>query len=93
MRLSLARSERYHHLASDEDEETNDEESSLEIRQFASWSNRFSKVRMECSDLLKDENFEKVDSSLKNEDRKKGNLQHYVCGYVRIFTKGFKRLL
>lgn len=40
-----ARSERYHHLASDEDEETNDEESSLEIRQFASWSHRFSKVR------------------------------------------------
>ncbi|CAL1592613.1 unnamed protein product [Knipowitschia caucasica] len=38
------RSERYHHLASDEDEETNDEESSLEIRQFSSWSNRFSKV-------------------------------------------------
>uniref|UniRef100_H2T8X7 non-specific serine/threonine protein kinase n=1 Tax=Takifugu rubripes TaxID=31033 RepID=H2T8X7_TAKRU len=37
------RSERYHHLASDEDEETNDEESSLEIRQFASWSHRFSK--------------------------------------------------
>uniref|UniRef100_A0A673ANQ1 non-specific serine/threonine protein kinase n=1 Tax=Sphaeramia orbicularis TaxID=375764 RepID=A0A673ANQ1_9TELE len=39
------RSERYHHLASDEDEETNDEESSLEIRQFASWSHRFSKVK------------------------------------------------
>ncbi|XP_056131691.1 microtubule-associated serine/threonine-protein kinase 3-like [Lampris incognitus] len=40
------RSDRYHHLASDEDEdeETNDEESSLEIRQFSSWSNRFSKV-------------------------------------------------
>ncbi|XP_035269767.1 microtubule-associated serine/threonine-protein kinase 3-like isoform X5 [Anguilla anguilla] len=38
------RSERYHHLGSDEDEETNDEESSLEIRQFSSWSNRFSKV-------------------------------------------------
>ncbi|XP_054645521.1 microtubule-associated serine/threonine-protein kinase 3 isoform X5 [Dunckerocampus dactyliophorus] len=38
------RSERYHHMASDEDEETNDEESSLEIRQFASWSHRFSKV-------------------------------------------------
>lgn len=31
-------------MASDEDEETNDEESSLEIRQFASWSHRFSKV-------------------------------------------------
>lgn len=42
--LFSARSERYHHLASDEDEETNDEESSLEIRQFASWSHRFSKV-------------------------------------------------
>ncbi|XP_062306324.1 microtubule-associated serine/threonine-protein kinase 3-like isoform X2 [Osmerus eperlanus] len=38
------RSERYHHLASDEDDETNDEESSLEIRQFSSWSHRFSKV-------------------------------------------------
>ncbi|CAB1324550.1 unnamed protein product [Coregonus sp. 'balchen'] len=43
-RLGTARSERYHHLASDEDDETNDEESSLEIRQFSSWSNRFSKV-------------------------------------------------
>lgn len=43
--LCSARSERYHHLASDEDEETNDEESSLEIRQFASWSHRFSKVK------------------------------------------------
>uniref|UniRef100_A0AAQ5ZIN6 non-specific serine/threonine protein kinase n=1 Tax=Amphiprion ocellaris TaxID=80972 RepID=A0AAQ5ZIN6_AMPOC len=39
------RSDRYHHLASDEDEETNDEESSLEIRQFSSWSHRFSKVK------------------------------------------------
>lgn len=42
--LLSARSDRYHHLASDEDEETNDEESSLEIRQFSSWSHRFSKV-------------------------------------------------
>ncbi|XP_053553123.1 microtubule-associated serine/threonine-protein kinase 3-like, partial [Bombina bombina] len=38
------RSERYHHLASEEDEETNDEETSVEIRQFSSCSNRFSKV-------------------------------------------------
>ncbi|XP_054835784.1 microtubule-associated serine/threonine-protein kinase 3 isoform X2 [Eublepharis macularius] len=37
------RSERYRHLGS-EDEETNDEESSLEIRQFSSCSHRFSKV-------------------------------------------------
>uniref|UniRef100_A0A8C1LTS5 non-specific serine/threonine protein kinase n=1 Tax=Cyprinus carpio TaxID=7962 RepID=A0A8C1LTS5_CYPCA len=42
------RSERYHHLASDEDDETNDEESSLEIRRFSSWSNRFSKVGSFC---------------------------------------------
>ncbi|XP_068276626.1 microtubule-associated serine/threonine-protein kinase 3 isoform X1 [Nyctibius grandis] len=37
------RSERYHHLDS-EDEETNDEESSVEIAQFSSCSHRFSKV-------------------------------------------------
>ncbi|XP_067872044.1 microtubule-associated serine/threonine-protein kinase 3-like [Heterodontus francisci] len=38
------RSEKYQHLASEEDEDTNDEESSLEIRQFSSCSHRFSKV-------------------------------------------------
>ncbi|XP_077332466.1 microtubule-associated serine/threonine-protein kinase 3 isoform X1 [Lithobates pipiens] len=38
------RSERYHHLASEEDDETNDEEPSVEIRQFSSCSHRFSKV-------------------------------------------------
>ncbi|KAH0625708.1 hypothetical protein JD844_033907, partial [Phrynosoma platyrhinos] len=37
------RSERYQHLGS-EDEETNDEESCVEIRQFSSCSHRFSKV-------------------------------------------------
>uniref|UniRef100_A0A3B5PYV0 non-specific serine/threonine protein kinase n=1 Tax=Xiphophorus maculatus TaxID=8083 RepID=A0A3B5PYV0_XIPMA len=45
------RSDRYHHLASDEDEETNDEESSLEIRQFSSWSHRFSKVKTATSNI------------------------------------------
>ncbi|KAJ8383327.1 hypothetical protein AAFF_G00221870 [Aldrovandia affinis] len=38
------RTERYSHLGSDEDDETNDEGSSLELSQFSSWSNRFSKV-------------------------------------------------
>ncbi|XP_062888520.1 microtubule-associated serine/threonine-protein kinase 3-like isoform X1 [Mobula hypostoma] len=38
------RSERYQHLASDEEDDTNDEESSQEIRQFSSCSHRFSKV-------------------------------------------------
>lgn len=40
---STARSERYRHLGS-EDDETNDEESSTEIPQFSSCSHRFSKV-------------------------------------------------
>ncbi|XP_017286839.1 microtubule-associated serine/threonine-protein kinase 3 isoform X1 [Kryptolebias marmoratus] len=38
------RSERYCHVASDEDDETNDDESSLELRQFSSVAHRFSKV-------------------------------------------------
>ncbi|KAM4552852.1 microtubule-associated serine/threonine-protein kinase 3 isoform 1-T1 [Odontesthes bonariensis] len=38
------RSERYSHLGSDEDDETNDDESSLELRQFSSVAHRFSKV-------------------------------------------------
>ncbi|XP_056149716.1 microtubule-associated serine/threonine-protein kinase 3 [Lampris incognitus] len=38
------RSERYCHLGSDEDDETNDEESFLELRQFSSVAHRFSKV-------------------------------------------------
>uniref|UniRef100_A0A8C2TI92 non-specific serine/threonine protein kinase n=1 Tax=Coturnix japonica TaxID=93934 RepID=A0A8C2TI92_COTJA len=41
------RSERYRHLDS-EDEETNDEESSVEIGQFSSCSHRFSKVLRSC---------------------------------------------
>lgn len=54
----VARSERYHHLASDEDDETNDEESSLEIRRFSSWSNRFSKV----GSFLQSAHFDNVES-------------------------------
>ncbi|CAL8345862.1 unnamed protein product [Merluccius merluccius] len=38
------RSERYCHLGSDEDDETNDEESFQELRQFSSVAHRFSKV-------------------------------------------------
>uniref|UniRef100_A0A3Q3DQA6 non-specific serine/threonine protein kinase n=1 Tax=Hippocampus comes TaxID=109280 RepID=A0A3Q3DQA6_HIPCM len=38
------RSERYSHLGSDDDDETNDDESSLELRQFSSVAHRFSKV-------------------------------------------------
>lgn len=42
--ISAARSERYCHLGSDEDDETNDDESSLELRQFSSVAHRFNKV-------------------------------------------------
>uniref|UniRef100_A0AAQ4P368 non-specific serine/threonine protein kinase n=1 Tax=Gasterosteus aculeatus aculeatus TaxID=481459 RepID=A0AAQ4P368_GASAC len=38
------RSERFCHLDSDDDDETNDDESSLELRQFSSVAHRFSKV-------------------------------------------------
>lgn len=41
----VARNERYCHLDSDEDDETNDDESSLELRQFSSVAHRFSKVQ------------------------------------------------
>uniref|UniRef100_A0A3B4AYT4 non-specific serine/threonine protein kinase n=1 Tax=Periophthalmus magnuspinnatus TaxID=409849 RepID=A0A3B4AYT4_9GOBI len=43
------RSDRYCHLGSDEDDETNDEESSLELRQFSSVAHRFSKVTVNRS--------------------------------------------
>ncbi|KAJ8270114.1 hypothetical protein GJAV_G00110500 [Gymnothorax javanicus] len=38
------RSDRYNHKMSDEDDETNEESSSLELSQFCSWSHRFSKM-------------------------------------------------
>ena len=41
---SPARSERYSHLGSDDDDETCDEDTSLELKQFSSVAHRFSKV-------------------------------------------------
>ncbi|XP_015193330.2 microtubule-associated serine/threonine-protein kinase 3 isoform X5 [Lepisosteus oculatus] len=38
------RSERYHHLETEEEDDTNDEDFNVEIRQFSSCSHRFSKV-------------------------------------------------
>ncbi|NXN94370.1 MAST4 kinase, partial [Rhinopomastus cyanomelas] len=38
------RSEKYHHMETEEEDDTNDEDFSLEIRQFSSCSHRFSKV-------------------------------------------------
>lgn len=42
--LSVARSEKYHHMETEEEDDTNDEDFNLEIRQFSSCSHRFSKV-------------------------------------------------
>ncbi|XP_037625109.1 microtubule-associated serine/threonine-protein kinase 3 isoform X3 [Sebastes umbrosus] len=69
------RSERYHHLASDEDEETNDEESSLEIRQFSSWSHRFSKVYSSTEHLATPSNLSfSSDRSHSEEKEDRGDL-------------------
>nr|XP_044995005.1 microtubule-associated serine/threonine-protein kinase 4 isoform X4 [Jaculus jaculus] len=38
------RSEKYHHMETEEEEDTNDEDFTMEIRQFSSCSHRFSKV-------------------------------------------------
>lgn len=40
----IARSEKYHHMETEEEDDTNDEDFNLEIRQFSSCSHRFSKV-------------------------------------------------
>lgn len=39
-----ARSDRYHHLETEEEDDTNDEDFNVELRQFSSSSHRFSKV-------------------------------------------------
>lgn len=43
-RFSVARSEKYHHMETEEEDDTNDEDFNVEIRQFSSCSHRFSKV-------------------------------------------------
>lgn len=42
--FSAARSEKYHHMETEEEDDTNDEDFNVEIRQFSSCSHRFSKV-------------------------------------------------
>ncbi|XP_077572522.1 microtubule-associated serine/threonine-protein kinase 3 isoform X1 [Stigmatopora nigra] len=80
------RSERYHHLASDEDEETNDEESSLEIRQFSSWSHRFSKVYSSTEHLATPSNLSFSSDRSHSEDKEDrgdvGGLSPYTAEIV-----------
>ncbi|XP_064493170.1 microtubule-associated serine/threonine-protein kinase 3 isoform X7 [Pseudopipra pipra] len=63
------RSERYHHLDS-EDEETNDEESSVEIGQFSSCSHRFSKVYSSSEFLAVNSNLSLSSSDRSHSDEK-----------------------
>ncbi|XP_036443187.1 microtubule-associated serine/threonine-protein kinase 3 isoform X1 [Colossoma macropomum] len=73
------RSDRYHHLGSDEDDETNDDESSLEIRRFSSWSNRFSKVYSSTEYLATPSNLSFSSDrshSEEHEDRTEGRESH-----------------
>uniref|UniRef100_A0A8C1ZA66 non-specific serine/threonine protein kinase n=1 Tax=Cyprinus carpio TaxID=7962 RepID=A0A8C1ZA66_CYPCA len=42
------RSDRYHHLETEEEDDTNDEDFNVELRQFSSSSHRFSKVSCVC---------------------------------------------
>ncbi|XP_051532203.1 microtubule-associated serine/threonine-protein kinase 3-like isoform X6 [Myxocyprinus asiaticus] len=89
------RSERYHHLASDEDDETNDEESSLEIRRFSSWSNRFSKVYSSTEHLATPSNLSFSSDrshSEEIEDRAEGRETHCPGEIQRQASTGDKRL-
>lgn len=47
--FSAARSEKYHHMETEEEDDTNDEDFTVEIRQFSSCSHRFSKVSRKWS--------------------------------------------
>uniref|UniRef100_A0A9J7Z4T0 non-specific serine/threonine protein kinase n=1 Tax=Cyprinus carpio carpio TaxID=630221 RepID=A0A9J7Z4T0_CYPCA len=86
------RSERYHHLASDEDDETNDEESSLEIRRFSSWSNRFSKVYSSTEHLATPSNLSFSSDRSHSEEIEDGRDTHSHAEIQRQASTGDKRL-
>ncbi|XP_069483482.1 microtubule-associated serine/threonine-protein kinase 4 isoform X2 [Ambystoma mexicanum] len=53
------RSEKYHHMETEEEDDTNDEDFNLEIRQFCSSSHRFSKVFTSMDRILRHQGDEK----------------------------------
>ncbi|KAG2466586.1 MAST4 kinase, partial [Polypterus senegalus] len=61
-RFGTARSERYHHLETEEEDDTNDEDFNLEIGKFSSCSNRFSKVYRSMDQISRNQGEEKGDS-------------------------------
>ncbi|XP_052632750.1 microtubule-associated serine/threonine-protein kinase 4 isoform X6 [Harpia harpyja] len=55
------RSEKYHHMETEEEDDTNDEDFNLEIRQFSSCSHRFSKVFSSIDRITQTQGEEKED--------------------------------
>ncbi|KAM6328445.1 LOW QUALITY PROTEIN: microtubule-associated serine/threonine-protein kinase 4 [Alca torda] len=60
--LTVSRSEKYHHMETEEEDDTNDEDFSLEIRQFSSCSHRFSKVFSSIDRVTQTQGEEKEDA-------------------------------
>ncbi|XP_042638027.1 microtubule-associated serine/threonine-protein kinase 4 [Orycteropus afer afer] len=56
------RSEKYHHMETEEEDDTNDEDFTVEIRQFSSCSHRFSKVFSSIDRITQNSGEEKEDS-------------------------------
>ncbi|KAM9509503.1 microtubule-associated serine/threonine-protein kinase 4 isoform 4-T4 [Guaruba guarouba] len=56
------RSEKYHHMETEEEDDTNDEDFNLEIRQFSSCSHRFSKVFSSIDRVAQTQGEEKEDA-------------------------------
>ncbi|XP_074994127.1 microtubule-associated serine/threonine-protein kinase 4 [Calonectris borealis] len=56
------RSEKYHHMETEEEDDTNDEDFNLEIRQFSSCSHRFSKVFSSIDRVIQTQGEEKEDA-------------------------------
>ncbi|NXX41973.1 MAST4 kinase, partial [Tricholaema leucomelas] len=56
------RSEKYHHMETEEEDDTNDEDFNLEIRQFSSCSHRFSKVFSSMDRVTQAQGEEKEDA-------------------------------
>ncbi|XP_030322997.1 microtubule-associated serine/threonine-protein kinase 4 isoform X1 [Calypte anna] len=59
------RSEKYHHMETEEEDDTNDEDFNLEIRQFSSCSHRFSKVFSSIDKVIQTQGEEKEDAGEK----------------------------
>uniref|UniRef100_A0ABM5FTR8 non-specific serine/threonine protein kinase n=1 Tax=Pogona vitticeps TaxID=103695 RepID=A0ABM5FTR8_9SAUR len=57
------RSEKYHHMETEEEDDTNDEDFNLEIRQFSSCSHRFSKVFSTIDRVTRNQTEEREDTT------------------------------